>query len=63
MRVHAKMCPECEEPVVECDLMGVGGWALEVPAERLRWAHTDGEPLCPVMASGGYVPALPVDVS
>ncbi len=52
-------CPECAEPAQEYDVIADGSM-LSVDAERLRYAHLDGEPLCPVMTSKGYQPALPV---
>lgn len=50
------ICPECEEPAHN---MAPHSWT---PAwgPAPSWSHTDGEPLCPVMGSSGYVPASPV---
>lgn len=57
-----KKCPECGETVIKHRWERTG-WAVNVPGERLRWAHLTGGPLCPVVTPNGYVPALPVNVS
>ena len=55
-------CPVCEEPVKRGSIRREG-WALNVPAERLRWTHLDGKPLCPEMTDEGQLaPALPEQV-
>lgn len=53
------VCPECGETVTSL-VTGRTGWALAVDPGRLSWVHSDGTPLCPVMTSDGYQPALPV---
>jgi hypothetical protein len=52
--VVARMaCPECHEPArARPPRMWV---AANGP--RPSWSHADGEPLCPVIGSGGYRPA------
>ena len=53
-------CPECHEPARKLPTpLPREGWALQVDAARLEHAHLDGEPLCPVMTSQGYAPAMP----
>lgn len=53
-------CPECHEPARRLlHPFPRRGWALNVDADRLHAAHSDGEPLCPVMTASGYQPALP----
>ena len=61
---HTLKCPECHEPVRRGRIRREG-WALKVPAARLRHVHLDGEPLCPVVGKdidgrSSYVPALPI---
>lgn len=54
------ICPECGEDVVPGRPRGsLTGYALDVQPERLAHRHRDREPLCPVMTSKGYQPALP----
>lgn len=52
-------CPECGE-AARRGAIRREGWALQVDANRLQHVHLDGTPLCPVMTSKGYQPALPV---
>ena len=53
-------CPECQEAAKRIlHPFARRGWALDVDAARLHHAHMDGTPLCPVMTSTGYQPALP----
>lgn len=58
-RVSTLRCPECLEPARPCPPIPPKGWAIGVEPERLRHSHLDGEPLCPVMTTRGYQPALP----
>ncbi|MGH8918119.1 MAG: hypothetical protein ACRD0H_07250, partial [Actinomycetes bacterium] len=54
-------CPECGEDAVEQQpetLVPYSTHEIEVP----RYAHSDGEPLCPVIGSSGYEPAQPREV-
>lgn len=54
------VCPECGDAVRRLDApMGRYGALIDVEPKRLRHAHDDGTPLCPVMTSTGYQPALP----
>lgn len=50
------VCSECGEEVVPGrpvrELIGV-------ESKRMQHRHKDGEPLCPVMTSSGYQPAMP----
>lgn len=50
LRVSTYICPECEEI------------ALPLPNGR-GFIHVDGEPLCPVMSTAGYVSADAVEVA
>lgn len=53
-------CPECGEAAKRLARpIPRAGWALAVDQKRLEHGHMDGEPLCPVMTSKGYQPALP----
>lgn len=52
-------CPECGEPAKVAKIKPVGAM-LNVDRERLRAAHLDGTPLCPVMTAKGYQPAMPI---
>ncbi|NYH79022.1 hypothetical protein FHR84_002356 [Actinopolyspora biskrensis] len=52
------ICPECEEEAINTPPTKA---TPQLRAEGLpEWSHRDGEPLCPVMSSSGYVPADPV---
>ena len=54
-------CPECGEDAVEQSpgtLVPYEAQGMAVP----RYAHTDGEPLCPVVGPSGYQPAQPREV-
>ena len=55
------ICPECGEPAEQGRPRGgSGGWALPADPRRLNHRHAaDREPLCPVMTSQGYQPAMP----
>ena len=59
------VCPECGEDVERGDPRGARGgagvgWAIDVEVRRLQHRHRgDREPLCPVVTSRGYQPALP----
>lgn len=49
------ICPECHEPVQN---IPPPTWT---PAwgQAPEFSHLDGEPLCPVITTDGYRPALP----
>lgn len=50
------ICPECGEPALATPpRTWTPAWGPPPP-----YAHADGEPLCPVVGSGGYEPAQPV---
>lgn len=51
-------CPECGEKARPGKVKRTGSM-LSVDPARLQHVHHDGEPLCPVMTSKGYQPALP----
>jgi hypothetical protein len=54
-------CPECGEDAVEQppdDLVPYAAHGMAVP----RYAHADGEPLCPVPGPRGYEPAQPREI-
>jgi hypothetical protein len=54
-------CPECGEDAVEqapAALVPYDAHDRAIP----RYAHPDGEPLCPVMGARGYEPAQPREV-
>ncbi|GGL42470.1 hypothetical protein [Planomonospora parontospora] len=48
-------CPICWEQVRRGQ-----PWTITPGMPPQHWHHLDGEPLCPVMGVGGYVPAAPV---
>jgi hypothetical protein len=48
-------CPACLERVRRGE-----PWTIVPAMPPQSWQHLDGEPLCPVMGPGGYVPAAPV---
>lgn len=52
------VCSECGEPAYKRPPRPWGG-SSGVDKNRKQWSHKDGEPLCPVMTSKGYQPALP----
>lgn len=55
------VCPECGDDAVEEPPQTVAPYSahgLDVP----RYAHPDGEPLCPVLGPSGYQPAQPREV-
>ena len=49
------VCPECGEAAQQ-----VPPTDWRVPAPRPHWSHLDGTSLCPVVGTGGYVPAIGV---
>jgi len=56
MNEEQMVCPEYGEVALE---LAPTALSPEFQA-RPSWSHVDGEPLCPVMSAGGYVPAEPV---
>jgi hypothetical protein len=50
------VCPECGEPAVA---RPPSSWPAAC-GPRPGYCHPDGEPLCPVIGPGGYLPASPV---
>ena len=54
-------CPECGEDVEPGRPRGSRtGYAVDVEPRRLEHRHVrDREPLCPIVTSRGYEPALP----
>lgn len=53
MAAKKLVCPECGEPAQKKKpTTWVSQWGPKPDA-----SHMDGEPLCPVIGEGGYVPA------
>jgi hypothetical protein len=61
VRASAMVCSECHEPAESHTEITIEPVLGEVRHEV--WTHEDGEPLCPVMSSSGYISCDPMPAS